>query len=128
MRPLDKLALRQGPRDVYLGLTGAVLGTIPTALLYFATYEYCKERLAARGRGQACPWPRRRHCAAAVSHCKRPTEHGWDGLLCWPALPVTSTCLRVPRRLGSSTPMIACVHFICGHLDGSGFPQRLCAW
>ncbi len=45
----------QGPRDVYLGLTGAVLGTIPTALLYFATYEYCKERLTARGKPQARP-------------------------------------------------------------------------
>ncbi|KAK9840744.1 hypothetical protein WJX81_001695 [Elliptochloris bilobata] len=45
--------LFKGPRDVYLGLTGAVLGTIPTALLYFATYEYCKERLAARGHVQA---------------------------------------------------------------------------
>lgn len=49
------LCLGQGPRDVYLGLTGAVLGTIPTALLYFATYEYCKERLTARGKPQACP-------------------------------------------------------------------------
>lgn len=38
----------QGPKDVYRGLTGAVLGTIPTAILYFATYEWCKARLEAR--------------------------------------------------------------------------------
>jgi len=38
---------------VYLGLSGAVLGTIPTAMLYFATYEFCKDRLAARGHAQA---------------------------------------------------------------------------
>ena len=39
----------QGPKDVYRGLTGAVLGTIPTAMLYFTTYEWCKTRLEARG-------------------------------------------------------------------------------
>lgn len=39
----------QGPRDMYLGLTGAVLGTIPTAILYFTAYEWCKTRLEARG-------------------------------------------------------------------------------
>ena len=38
----------QGPKDVYRGLTGAVLGTIPTAILYFTTYEWCKARLEAR--------------------------------------------------------------------------------
>ena len=38
----------QGPRDVYRGLTGAVLGTIPTAILYFTTYEWCKTQLEAR--------------------------------------------------------------------------------
>ena len=37
----------QGPKDVYRGLTGAVLGTIPTAILYFTTYEWCKARLEA---------------------------------------------------------------------------------
>lgn len=38
----------QGPKDVYRGLTGAMLGTIPTAILYFTTYEWCKARLEAR--------------------------------------------------------------------------------
>ena len=33
---------------MYRGLTGAVLGTIPTAILYFTTYEWCKARLEAR--------------------------------------------------------------------------------
>ena len=61
--------MRQGPRDVYLGLTGAVLGTIPTALLYFATYEYCKERLAARGRGQARPWAAALHRVLCCMPC-----------------------------------------------------------
>jgi hypothetical protein len=28
-----------GLRDVYRGLTGAFLGTIPVALIYFAAYE-----------------------------------------------------------------------------------------
>lgn len=40
--------LVMGPRDVYLGLTGAVLGTIPTALVYFAAYEWAKARMEAR--------------------------------------------------------------------------------
>ncbi len=43
------LVSKQGPKDVYRGLTGAVLGTIPTAMLYFTTYEWCKTRLEARG-------------------------------------------------------------------------------
>lgn len=38
----------QGPADMYLGLTGAILGTIPTAILYFTAYEWCKTRLEAR--------------------------------------------------------------------------------
>ena len=38
-----------GPADVYLGLTGAVLGTIPTAAIYFGVYEWCKGRLESRG-------------------------------------------------------------------------------
>lgn len=32
-------ALLSGVRSMYLGLTGAVVGTIPTALLYFSCYE-----------------------------------------------------------------------------------------
>ena len=36
-------------------MTGAVLGTIPTAFLYFSTYEWCKERLAAKGHSQVSP-------------------------------------------------------------------------
>lgn len=47
----------QGPRDIYLGISGAILGTIPTALLYFSTYEWCKEKLTAQGRPQACSHP-----------------------------------------------------------------------
>lgn len=38
----------QGPRDMYLGLTGAVLGTIPTAMLYFTAYEWCKGHMERR--------------------------------------------------------------------------------
>lgn len=33
---------------MYLGLTGAILGTIPTAMLYFTAYEWCKTKLEAR--------------------------------------------------------------------------------
>ena len=47
--------LQQGPKDIYLGMTGAILGTIPTAFLYFSTYEWCKDRLAARGHSQVSP-------------------------------------------------------------------------
>lgn len=47
----------QGPMDIYLGISGAILGTIPTALLYFSTYEWCKEKLTAQGRPQACSHP-----------------------------------------------------------------------
>eukprot|EP00899_Mesostigma_viride_P027454 jgi/Mesvir1/7894/Mv11826-RA.1 len=35
----------KGPGDLYLGLTGAVLGTLPTALVYFVTYEGVKSLL-----------------------------------------------------------------------------------
>ncbi|CAK0786047.1 hypothetical protein CVIRNUC_009260 [Coccomyxa viridis] len=45
--------LIKGPKDIYLGMTGAIIGTIPTAFLYFSTYEWCKEKLAARGHSQA---------------------------------------------------------------------------
>ena len=43
----------QGPRDLYLGLFGAALGTLPTAAVYFATYEWCKGRMEGWGCGQA---------------------------------------------------------------------------
>ena len=33
-------------------MTGAVIGTIPTAFLYFSTYEWCKEKLTAQGHSQ----------------------------------------------------------------------------
>ena len=46
----------QGPRDIYLGISGAILGTIPTAFLYFTTYEWCKQRLADRGHSQVGPY------------------------------------------------------------------------
>ena len=46
----------QGPRDLYLGIFGAALGTLPTAAVYFATYEWCKAKLEAR------------HCGQAVTH------------------------------------------------------------
>eukprot|EP00884_Botryococcus_braunii_P023366 jgi/Botrbrau1/9713/Bobra.0388s0008.3 len=45
--------LVKGPKDVYLGLTGAVLGTIPTAFLYFWAYEWTKNKLEARKQSQA---------------------------------------------------------------------------
>ena len=48
-----------GPQDVYLGLTGAVLGTIPTAAIYFAVYEWSKRRLDKLGWcAHGCPGPR----------------------------------------------------------------------
>ena len=50
----------QGPKDIYLGMTGALLGTIPTAFLYFSTYEWCKERLTAKGHSQVTAF-----CAAS---------------------------------------------------------------
>eukprot|EP00210_Caulerpa_lentillifera_P001573 g1511.t1 len=34
--------LIRGPRDVYLGVTGSILGTLPVGLAYFAAYECCK--------------------------------------------------------------------------------------
>lgn len=43
----------QGPRDLYLGVWGSILGTLPTAAVYFATYEWCKGKLEARQCGQA---------------------------------------------------------------------------
>ncbi|BDA51047.1 probable S-adenosylmethionine carrier 2, chloroplastic [Coccomyxa sp. Obi] len=56
---------REGPRDIYLGISGAILGTIPTALLYFSTYEWCKEKLTKQGRPQACTHPAVTHLASA---------------------------------------------------------------
>lgn len=37
--------LIKGPRDVYLGVTGSILGTLPVGLAYFAAYEACKHWL-----------------------------------------------------------------------------------
>lgn len=34
-----------GPRDVYLGVTGSILGTLPVGFAYFAAYEACKSWL-----------------------------------------------------------------------------------
>lgn len=39
----------QGPVDLYRGLTGAVLGTIPVAAVYFSAYETSKSFLERRG-------------------------------------------------------------------------------
>ena len=41
--------MEQGPVDLYRGLSGAVFGTVPVALVYFATYENCKTFLEDRG-------------------------------------------------------------------------------
>lgn len=46
---MHRNVLIAGPRDVYLGLTGAVLGTIPTAAIYFTVYEWSKGQLEKRG-------------------------------------------------------------------------------
>ncbi|XP_024362986.1 putative mitochondrial carrier protein PET8 [Physcomitrium patens] len=35
----------KGPADLYRGVTGAILGTVPNALLYFAAYETSKQNL-----------------------------------------------------------------------------------
>ena len=58
---------------MYLGLTGAVLGTLPTALVYFSTYELCKARLE------------RKQCKQALTH-----------LLSASAGAVLSAFIRVP--------------------------------
>lgn len=36
-----------GVKDVYLGLAGAIVGTFPSLMLYFATYETCKRQVHA---------------------------------------------------------------------------------
>jgi solute carrier family 25 S-adenosylmethionine transporter 26 len=35
----------KGPADLYRGVTGAILGTVPNALLYFAVYETSTSKL-----------------------------------------------------------------------------------
>lgn len=37
--------LLKGPGDLFRGVTGAILGTLPNALLYFAAYEVSRRRL-----------------------------------------------------------------------------------
>mmetsp|Transcript_28011 Transcript_28011/g.95497 ORF Transcript_28011/g.95497 Transcript_28011/m.95497 type:complete len:354 (-) Transcript_28011:425-1486(-) len=39
--------LFKGPRDAYMGLTGAILGTLPTALVNFVVFEAVKRQLGA---------------------------------------------------------------------------------
>ena len=39
----------QGPLDLYRGLTCAILGTIPVAMIYFSTYELSKGYMERRG-------------------------------------------------------------------------------
>ena len=46
-------AVMQGPVDLYRGLSGAIFGTVPVALVYFSTYESCKSFLEERGVGKA---------------------------------------------------------------------------
>lgn len=41
--------LVQGPLDLYRGLTCAILGTIPVAMIYFSTYELSKGYMERRG-------------------------------------------------------------------------------
>ena len=41
--------LKQGPLDLYRGLTCAILGTIPVAMIYFSTYELSKGFMERRG-------------------------------------------------------------------------------
>lgn len=43
--------LIRGPQDVYLGVTGSILGTLPVGFAYFAAYEGCKQWLETT-------WPR----------------------------------------------------------------------
>lgn len=52
-----------GVRNLYLGLSGAVLGTLPTAVIYFATYETVKRSLGDRSPGVV------HLCAAASGAC-----------------------------------------------------------
>lgn len=44
----------KGPGDIYRGVTGAVLGTLPTALVYFLVYDRTSEALERAG------WPHQR--------------------------------------------------------------------
>lgn len=47
--------LVKGPRDLYVGLTGAIIGTLPTAYIYFTAYEACKTFLQKRLDGPRAP-------------------------------------------------------------------------
>ncbi len=60
-RRLLSLTLAHTVKDAYLGLTGAIIGTIPTALLYFGVYEACSWTLKKRLHGE--------HAAALTHIC-----------------------------------------------------------
>eukprot|EP00873_Tetraselmis_striata_P006352 jgi/Tetstr1/426616/TSEL_016893.t1 len=51
-----------GVRDVYMGVSGALLGTIPTALVYFMTYENSSKFL---GEHLPAEWGQARHVLSA---------------------------------------------------------------
>ena len=82
-----------GPADVYLGLTGAVLGTIPTAAIYFGVYEWCKGRLEKRG--WCAPGPSR---AGGQPRCSSST--GW--VLRRPPLIEVCSIVYLSAHAGSS--------------------------
>ena len=77
--PHTAWASLQGPKDIYLGMTGAVLGTIPTAFLYFSTYEWCKDKLAARGHSQVSPLCLAISCLVLYTGNQLLSAHHWHG-------------------------------------------------
>jgi solute carrier family 25 S-adenosylmethionine transporter 26 len=81
----------KGPGDIYRGLTGAIVGTLPTALVYFTVYDRVSAALEAR------------HDAADAASGAPPTQHDSGGgraasvhLLSAAAGAVASSFVRVP--------------------------------
>lgn len=92
----------KGPFDLYRGVSGALLGTLPTALVYFAVYERVSAALEAQppppdqsigeGRGVAGEEASR----APQAHRPRPRSAATVHLLSAAAGAVASSVVRVP--------------------------------
>jgi hypothetical protein len=130
---------------VYRGVAGALLGTLPTAMVYFAAYDLMKERLEAHY-GEV-----RSHAAQRAAQRERPgiraararlTEacvsyvamHAPSRMLQPPAGPPSPRpphsgleSYRVPappRHRGAARASVRCLIALAAHRSG----QRLCTW
>ena len=86
--------LIRGPRDIYLGVTGSILGTLPVGLAYFAAYEGCKSWIESTWSGLKCAFRCRSRRQCTVLWCGR--ESPLTHVISASCGAITSCVVRVP--------------------------------